>query len=224
MLIAISVVGLAMVALLGAFALIHFTSVDPGRRSGPAQEGERDLKPEVESSTAPSLETWAPDLSACVCPRAPASSLRPTAPTPAREIVIDEFARRERLELRAWVVSQGWTEVPDLVAAICCPRDRAMRTPTQARAALAELYQDGLLDLELVSEREALGSGHRLSLFLPGPRGQYFGWARLARPKLAEEPASRAQPSCGCHIVKDAETTTGWGQGHSSCEALASRS
>lgn len=155
-----SLVGMIILALLGALALARFA--EPGRRSGPRQQ-ESDLGPQA----------------------APATDVRP-AHIPARQVVLNEFERREHLKFGAWVRRPGWVEVPDLVAALCCPVDRVVRTSAQARAALAELYQEGLVELELVPAAEALASGHPISLFLPGPQGRYFRWARLVQLELEE--------------------------------------
>lgn len=105
---------------------------------------------------------------------APISAVRRTP----QQIVRDAFGDAEVLE------------VPDLISTLCWPAGEHERTPMQARAVVADLYQRGFLELELLPAREALRGGRRREMFLPGPDGQLFARARLVVGCTGGEQAS----------------------------------
>jgi len=115
-----------------------------------------------------------------VPPEAPTSGVR-RQHLSRRVIVLETFVR----------FNDRRVPVPELAEALICPRDDVVRTAVHARAAIADLFQDGLLDLELIPREQALASGKALALYLSGPHGYVFGVAKLlmsledARAELA---------------------------------------
>jgi len=111
----------------------------------------------------------------------PPSGPRPSAHLTARRVALELFVKRAAVSI----------PVPDLIFALMCPRDRAVRTIVQARNAIMELSDDGLLELAEISREHAVRSGLRFGLYLPASRSTVYGIAVLtitldrARAELA---------------------------------------